>query len=80
MQMGGGSQDDMIQEADEDMALNVQDIDAYWLRFLRSSDLRIVSLDLAVILSPHFIHPLPPSTLPYSSRPSGQSYIPSNII
>nr|GMD60130.1 DExH-box ATP-dependent RNA helicase DExH12-like [Ipomoea batatas] len=61
--MGGGSQDDMIQEADEGMALNVQDIDAYWLRFLRSSDPRIGSLYLTVILSPHFIHPLPPSKL-----------------
>nr|GMD43550.1 DExH-box ATP-dependent RNA helicase DExH12-like [Ipomoea batatas] len=32
MQMGGGIDDDVMQEADEGMALNVQDIDAYWLQ------------------------------------------------
>lgn len=32
MQMGGGIDDDEMQEADEGMALNVQDIDAYWLQ------------------------------------------------
>ncbi|KAJ8559466.1 hypothetical protein K7X08_003524 [Anisodus acutangulus] len=32
MQMGSGIDDDEMQEADEGMALNVQDIDAYWLQ------------------------------------------------
>nr|GMD45178.1 DExH-box ATP-dependent RNA helicase DExH12-like [Ipomoea batatas] len=32
MQMGGGIDDDVMQEADEGMALNVQNIDAYWLQ------------------------------------------------
>ncbi|XP_019185003.1 PREDICTED: DExH-box ATP-dependent RNA helicase DExH12-like [Ipomoea nil] len=32
MQMGGGIDDDEMLEADEGMALNVQDIDAYWLQ------------------------------------------------
>ncbi|KAI8532460.1 hypothetical protein RHMOL_Rhmol11G0215900 [Rhododendron molle] len=32
MQMGGGIDDDDMQEANEGMALNVQDIDAYWLQ------------------------------------------------
>ena len=32
MQMGGGIDDDDMQEANEGMTLNVQDIDAYWLQ------------------------------------------------
>ncbi|OVA00708.1 Helicase [Macleaya cordata] len=32
MQMGGGIDDDEMQEANEGMTLNVQDIDAYWLQ------------------------------------------------
>ncbi|KAK4275030.1 hypothetical protein QN277_018173 [Acacia crassicarpa] len=32
MQMGGGIDDDDMQEANEGMSLNVQDIDAYWLQ------------------------------------------------
>ncbi|KAK4355976.1 hypothetical protein RND71_024947 [Anisodus tanguticus] len=32
MQMGSGIDDDEMREADEGMALNVQDIDAYWLQ------------------------------------------------
>ncbi|XP_009787289.1 DExH-box ATP-dependent RNA helicase DExH12-like [Nicotiana tabacum] len=32
MQMGGGIDDDEMREADEGMALNVQDMDAYWLQ------------------------------------------------
>ncbi|XP_059634391.1 DExH-box ATP-dependent RNA helicase DExH12-like [Cornus florida] len=32
MQMGGGIDEDDMQEANEGMALNVQDIDAYWLQ------------------------------------------------
>nr|GMD74913.1 DExH-box ATP-dependent RNA helicase DExH12-like [Ipomoea batatas] len=32
MQMGGGIENDVMQEADDGMALNVQDIDAYWLQ------------------------------------------------
>lgn len=32
MQMGSGIDDDELREADEGMALNVQDIDAYWLQ------------------------------------------------
>ncbi|KAK4751540.1 hypothetical protein SAY87_005022 [Trapa incisa] len=32
MQMGGGIDDDDLQEANEGMGLNVQDIDAYWLQ------------------------------------------------
>lgn len=32
MQMGGGIDDDDMQDADEGMNLNVQDIDAYWLQ------------------------------------------------
>ncbi|CAH9136752.1 unnamed protein product [Cuscuta epithymum] len=32
MQMGGGIDDDEMQEADKGMTLNVQDIDAYWLQ------------------------------------------------
>lgn len=32
MQMGGGMDDDDLQEASEGMTLNVQDIDAYWLQ------------------------------------------------
>ncbi|OIT02580.1 dexh-box atp-dependent rna helicase dexh12 [Nicotiana attenuata] len=32
MQMGSGIEEDEMQEADEGMALNVQDIDAYWLQ------------------------------------------------
>ncbi|KAK9129134.1 hypothetical protein Sjap_009621 [Stephania japonica] len=32
MQMGGGIDDEDMQEANEGMALNVQDIDAYWLQ------------------------------------------------
>nr|GLL44913.1 DExH-box ATP-dependent RNA helicase DExH12-like [Ipomoea trifida] len=33
MQIGGGIEDDVMQEADDGMALmNVQDIDAYWLQ------------------------------------------------
>ncbi|KAK9927935.1 hypothetical protein M0R45_025095 [Rubus argutus] len=32
MQMGGGIDDDEMQEANEGLSLNVQDIDAYWLQ------------------------------------------------
>ncbi|CAH9099603.1 unnamed protein product [Cuscuta epithymum] len=32
MQMGGGIDDDEMQEADKGMTLNVQDVDAYWLQ------------------------------------------------
>nr|GMD50275.1 DExH-box ATP-dependent RNA helicase DExH12-like [Ipomoea batatas] len=32
MQMGGGIDDDVMEEADEGMALDVQDIDTYWLQ------------------------------------------------
>nr|GMD82625.1 DExH-box ATP-dependent RNA helicase DExH12-like [Ipomoea batatas] len=30
--MGGGIKDDVMQEADDGMAMNVQDVDAYWLQ------------------------------------------------
>nr|GMD50535.1 DExH-box ATP-dependent RNA helicase DExH12-like [Ipomoea batatas] len=57
MQMGKGSQDDTIQKADEGIALNVQDIDAYWLRFLHLTE----SLNLAIFLLPYLTHHQPPS-------------------
>nr|GMC82610.1 DExH-box ATP-dependent RNA helicase DExH12 [Ipomoea batatas] len=50
MPMGMGDKDEVVREAYDGMALNVQDIDAYWLRFSCSSDLSAEGSDLPVTM------------------------------
>nr|GMC89510.1 hypothetical protein Iba_chr04eCG20090 [Ipomoea batatas] len=56
MPMGMGDKDKVVREAYDGMALNVQDIDAYWLRFSWSSDLSAEGSDLPVSLLPLITH------------------------